>query len=561
MVLVDGRQHALYQKGAMNLTKETYSLETGRCFQKQLPSNEIRKYKLRCHVNKSVAVDYFTNMKDVGAGKESLILWSHLCSYEPRTLVSFHLYDIRMVRLTNRIAAVGLHIVNGTLAVYPLQCWRGFLLIGRACVHFTVAHNSGINETVSPAYQRVIDELIPHLLVKNIQVDISCIVSLNHKLVYGVGCDMFDSLTVLPETLLDTRCLDSQYRCRDGHCISEYWLYDGHIDCPDGSDEDQKQSGCIMGKSCDLCKPRACDCGSHYYQCHAGGCVHWDRVCDKINDCSDKSDEVMCTTHHYNDDNNIADIYQCDFQCLNSTVCLPTSSVNDLIPDCPLADDEDFDTGDVSCHLLDHVPCVPGHPRCFPVHQLCVYDLYPDGSMRYCRNGAHLTLCVGYDCPTKYKCPGSYCIPSRRVCDQVFDCPEGEDEDGCPLDQPLQCPGFFRCRQGPCIHPHEVCDGKVDCVRNGEDEWNCKRSSCPDGCECLGGSIACFITPQSLHLQQRSSFISLGPYQLPQLQLANRLTNIQITGAISIRLGSRLLSGLFQSNISRYVKRSDTICA
>ena len=30
-----------------------------------------------------------------------------------------------------------------------------------------------------------------------------------------------------------------------------------------------------------------------------------------------------------------------------------------------------------------------------------------------------------------FKCPGSYCIPLRRRCDEVNDCPGGEDEHEC----------------------------------------------------------------------------------------------------------------------------------
>ena len=29
------------------------------------------------------------------------------------------------------------------------------------------------------------------------------------------------------------------------------------------------------------------------------------------------------------------------------------------------------------------------------------------------------------------KCPGSYCIDIEHICNNVMDCPNGEDEHGC----------------------------------------------------------------------------------------------------------------------------------
>jgi hypothetical protein len=41
-----------------------------------------------------------------------------------------------------------------------------------------------------------------------------------------------------------------------------------------------------------------------------------------------------------------------------------------------------------------------------------------------------------YGCPDKFvKCPGSYCIPSRLICDGELHCPGGEDESDCGKDK------------------------------------------------------------------------------------------------------------------------------
>ena len=43
-----------------------------------------------------------------------------------------------------------------------------------------------------------------------------------------------------------------------------------------------------------------------------------------------------------------------------------------------------------------------------------------------------------------YKCRESYCIPLHMVCDDVPDCPEGEDEQGC--SNPTKVIGLLKCR-------------------------------------------------------------------------------------------------------------------
>ena len=36
------------------------------------------------------------------------------------------------------------------------------------------------------------------------------------------------------------------------------------------------------------------------------------------------------------------------------------------------------------------------------------------------------------DCPVGYmKCRRAYCIPLHSICDQIIDCPQGEDELNC----------------------------------------------------------------------------------------------------------------------------------
>jgi len=105
------------------------------------------------------------------------------------------------------------------------------------------------------------------------------------------------------------------------------------------------------------------------------------------------------------------------------------------------------------------------------------------------------------------------CVAASKQCDQVKDCPHGEDEHDCEvvcgeeefkcdnlcLSKIFFCDGFydchdksdeyfcpdirknhtcdqdhFMCAEGTCIPSHYVCDGQPDCVKS-EDEQNCGR--------------------------------------------------------------------------------------
>ena len=126
---------------------------------------------------------------------------------------------------------------------------------------------------------------------------------------------------------------------------------------------------------------------------------------------------------------------------------------------------------------------------CYPSSQRCVYQTYRSNPL-YCPGLEHLYHCDEFECPTMYKCPGTYCIPTRMLCDQSPDCPNKEDEQDC--HEKLVCPGLLRCREeNMCVDPDDICDGILHCLLTGDDEMFCEITECPNGCVCHGSTAKC----------------------------------------------------------------------
>ena len=105
-----------------------------------------------------------------------------------------------------------------------------------------------------------------------------------------------------------------------------------------------------------------------------------------------------------------------------------------------------------------------------------------------------------YDC----QCPGFYCIPWRYVCNGIWNCPGGLDEDREGLCSRKSCPGQFKCNNSTiCVAIQNTCDKTVDCPM-GDDEYLCFQQvpDCPMKCLCSFFSISCsnvtsYIVPQT----------------------------------------------------------------
>lgn len=75
------------------------------------------------------------------------------------------------------------------------------------------------------------------------------------------------------------KCSGDEFECSDRSCIPHHQVCDGHLNCPDGADEDN-------------CPTR--ECNEHEFSCGDGHCIPRDFVCDRRSHCKDGSDERDC---------------------------------------------------------------------------------------------------------------------------------------------------------------------------------------------------------------------------------------------------------------------------
>ncbi|XP_035825748.1 G-protein coupled receptor GRL101-like [Aplysia californica] len=107
--------------------------------------------------------------------------------------------------------------------------------------------------------------------------------------------------------------------------------------------------------------------------------------------------------------------------------------------------------------------------------------------------------CERIMCPDGYvKCPMSYCIPVHFVGDGAEDCPQGEDElpfeftdNGVVTERKAN--GNYQCRSAGAetslfLHPVKLCDNVMDCPL-GDDELDCQIPACGPGLTCVADTV------------------------------------------------------------------------
>lgn len=278
--------------------------------------------------------------------------------------------------------------------------------------------------------------------------------------------------------------------------------------------------------------------GRNIFECGNGIFLSTSKVCDGITDCD--SDEVLPLCHISNHSSlnaafrklfkdrkllhmsmemsenkvkkgRVADKMLRSFKFDCDKRLIDSSHLNDLYNDCgEFAADKPIlkallkNRIEESCQNQNQFPCFLGHSKCLSPSDLCIHRVFNNTDLVPCRNGGHLENCTDFQCNMMFKCPNQYCIPWEHVCDNVWDCPSGTDENSICSEytckQMYKCNGFVK----KCIHIGTVCNKKHNCPL-GDDEQFCELRllSCPTECHCGMHTLICMhvgvVLQQPLH--------------------------------------------------------------
>ncbi|XP_052863350.1 basement membrane-specific heparan sulfate proteoglycan core protein [Anopheles cruzii] len=259
-----------------------------------------------------------------------------------------------------------------------------------------------------------------------------------------------------PDRCPSCDCSKEEFFC-DHRCITRAKLCDGHRDCVEGTDERD-------------CQPE--ECRPNEFTCEDGVCIPFAQRCDGRPDCRYSEDENDCRG-------------RCDetveFMCHDGS-CIPRTALCDRHPDCKNGEDEDCDhEASRSCTAYEF-QCRSDR-RCIPVEKHCnrVYD---------CADGSDEKVC---DCrPHEFRCQNGHCIPMEHHCDRWNHCSDGSDEMGCDTPSNEVCrENEFQCGNGRCISNEDICNGHNDCGDNtdeADDVCEASLATCrPDEFTCYDG--------------------------------------------------------------------------
>ncbi|XP_078324156.1 prolow-density lipoprotein receptor-related protein 1-like isoform X2 [Crassostrea virginica] len=216
------------------------------------------------------------------------------------------------------------------------------------------------------------------------------------------------SLTQLgsPNDIGDHECPVGQVPCFDRHgCVSKTALCDGQVQCTDKSDE----------MLCTSRKDNVAHCSDDYFVCwNKEECVPRKHLCDGVQDCSDGSDEDICEPHE-----------RCKmeglFLCGNQKQCLSQGRLCDNNTDC-------FDGTDENGQCEARTDCALN--KC---HHIC--DVSPSGAKCRCRSGYHML--------------------QNHTCTDINECESDSKEPPVCSHECHNFPGGYNCS---CYHGYTLKD-------------------------------------------------------------------------------------------------------
>ncbi|CAF0957368.1 unnamed protein product [Adineta ricciae] len=262
---------------------------------------------------------------------------------------------------------------------------------------------------------------------------------MNLKLVVFLFCSNF----LLLYSITDA-CGINEWRCETGgRCIPTTWRCNRINDCTDGSDE----RNCTYPR----CSESQFDCGDR--------CIPRTWRCDGDNDCGNNADEQNCPPRRCSNT---------QFQC-NDTRCIDASMKCNHVKDCSDGSDEETFCNYRSCNSSSEFQC--DIQRCLPLTQKC--DGYYNCDDRTDELNCNSTACTA----NQFRCVADgRCIPSYQRCDFRLQCTDGSDEANCTRSNCTQ--SQFQCTNGRCIPSSWVCDTDNDCL-DQSDEMHCGARLCP----------------------------------------------------------------------------------
>ncbi|XP_077997548.1 uncharacterized protein LOC144450729 isoform X2 [Glandiceps talaboti] len=260
-----------------------------------------------------------------------------------------------------------------------------------------------------------------------------------------------------------TAGLDDHNYCRNPDNEAGIWCFT--------TDPDVRWEYCDAGirqLQCDE-YTRICDEDSEF-TCRNQHCVAKQRLCDGVNHCGDWSDEWDCTYRGecYMDGEGVdyrgsIDVTSSGKTCQKWSEQSPHQ--HNYSPDLV-----------TNQGLGDHNFCRnPG--QAFGQSQPWCYTTDPDVVWEHCDMAKPQEYCsTSYQCGSgEFTCKNKQCIPRKKRCDRQHNCADGSDEEHCLyyVDENGNCPSFtFTCNDGTCIHPYYRCNVRDDCP-DGSDEINC----------------------------------------------------------------------------------------
>ena len=159
-------------------------------------------------------------------------------------------------------------------------------------------------------------------------------------------------------------------------------------------------------------------CPKGSFQCDDKSCITLKFLCDEIIHCNGGTDEETIICSHLKS-------WSVLVYLLKPTGYTPM---------------EKNVTNKENTPLIFHAPCeASDNTLTYPAHKTCVFDR----NYQECKGISFswiLQFCKEHQCSNYVKCPESYCVPYRNICDGVYDCPNGEDEYNCTL---FNCSGQF----------------------------------------------------------------------------------------------------------------------